>query len=152
MASANFTNLSLHIANADIDFGAGTFKAMLMDDGITPTETELDTWVTRADVDAAAREHAVSGNYVAGGFDCTVTVNATDTTNNLTAITIEPAVGNGNAVFSNASISSVGIIIYFSTGAAASDLLISFVDFNGTITSTNGDFNVTFDNDLEISV
>ncbi len=152
MASANFTNLSQYIANANIDFGAGTFKAMLMDDGITPTEIELDTWIDRADVDTADREHAVSGNYVAGGFDCTATVNATDTTNNLTGITIVPTVGNGNAVFSSSTISSVGAIIYLSTGVAANDLLISFVDFNGTITSTNDDFKVTITNDLEISV
>lgn len=149
MASQNFTNLSQHLANADIDFGAGTFKALLIDDVAIPTETQFDTWVDRADV---TTEHAVSGNYVAGGFACTATVNAVNTTDNKTGVTIIPTVGNGNAVFTSATISSKGAIIYLSTGTAANDLLIGFVDFSGTVASTNGDYNVTFSTDLEISV
>jgi len=152
MASQNFTNLSQHQAKGTIDFSADTFYALLINTTV-PSEANLDAWVFRSDV---TDEHAVSGNYTAGGFACTATVDALDTANNRTPVTIVPAVGNGNAVFSSSTISSNGALIFRRVGAdlttPADDELVAFVDFGGTITSTNGDFNVTFSTPIYINV
>lgn len=149
MASQNFTNLSDHLARAKIDFSTVTVKGLLIDNVAVLTETQLDTWVDRADV---TNEHAVSGNYVDGGFACTVTIGAVDTATNKTPIDIIPTAGNGAAVFSNSTISSLGCILYVSTGVEANDLLICFVDFGGEVNSSDADFKVTLSTDLEVSV
>jgi len=145
MASQNFTNLASHLANASIDFSSVTIKALLINETI-PSEANLDAWVDRADV---TNEHAISGNYVAGGFACTRVLEALDTGNNKISVTITPT---NTPVFSNATISSKGAIIYVSTGVEANDLLIGWVDFGSTITSTNGDYTVTFTDTLDIMV
>ena len=148
MPSQNFTLLSQALAKAQIDFSTVTVKALLINTTV-PTEANFDAWQFRSDV---TNEHAATGNYVTGGFACTATVNAADTTNNLTGVTIIPTVGNGAAVFTNSTIDSNGAIIYVDTGLATTDRLITFVDFGATISSVNGDFKVTFSDDLNISV
>lgn len=146
--SQNFTALAKHIAEADIDFGADTFYLLLLDNGAKPTESELDTWIDRADVDTATREVTGTG-YTAGGVAVTATVEASaDITNN----NIEVTFTNLAPGWTTSTISSIGGILYKSTGAAANDLLISFVDFDATVSSTAGDFNVTFLTPLTISV
>jgi len=148
MPSKNFTNLSQHVAKAAIDFSAVTVKALLINTTI-PTEANLDAWINRSDV---SNEHAASGGYAAGGFDCDTVVGAVDATNNSTDITITPVVGNGNPAYTNSTISSAGAIIYVSTGNAANDKLIGFVDFDGTVSSIDGDFKIAFSTPIIISV
>jgi len=145
MASQNFTNLADHLARAKIDFSAVTIKALLINTTV-PTETDLDTWVDRDDV---TNEHAISGGYLAGGFDCTVVVEALDTVNNKVSVTITPT---NIPTYTNATISSKGSIIYVSTGLAANDLLIGFVDFNGTVSIVDGDYTVVFLDPLDIVI
>lgn len=142
MASANFRNLPRALALGQIDFSTATFKALLVT--VAPTETELDTWVDRADV---TTEHAATGAYTTGGFAVTASVGAVDTTNNRVDVTFSAT----NPVFSVSTISAVGAIVYLSTGTAANDLLVSFVDFGSTVSSTNGDFSVTFSAPLRIA-
>lgn len=142
MASANFSNLPAALAKAQIDFETATFKALLVTD--VPSEAELDTWIDRADV---TTEHAASGAYTTGGFAVTATLEALDTTNNRQDITFAAT----NPVFTSSTISAVGAIVYVSTGTAANDLLVAFVDFGATVESTNGDFSVTFSTPLRIT-
>jgi hypothetical protein len=142
MASANFRSLPLALANADIDFATGAFKALLVT--AVPDETALDTWVDRADVTS---EHAASGGYPTGGYAVTAVVSAVDTTNNRVSITFDAA----DPVDTLTTISSVGLIVYLDTGVAANDLLVSFVDFGGTVASTNGDYTLTFTTPLYIN-
>jgi len=135
MASANFTNLTDHLAKAAVNFSTDTFKAILVT--AVPSESDLDTFINRSSV---ATEHAATGGYTAGGFAVTASVGAVDTTNNRVAVTYTCA----SPTYSSATLSAVGCIIYKSTGSAATDKLLHFVDFGGTVSSTAGNYTVTF--------
>ncbi len=135
MASANFTNLTDHLAKAAVNFSTDTFKAILVT--AVPSESDLDTFINRSSV---TTEHAATGGYTAGGFAVTASVGAVDTTNNRVAVTYTC----GSPTYTSATLSAVGCIIYKSTGNAATDKLLHFVDFGGTVTSTAGNYTVTF--------
>ena len=139
MASANAGILTKRLADAY--FGSGTFKFMLV--STLPSESDLDTFGFRNDV---TNEVAASGSYVTGGATVTCTVGAYDATNNRTPVTF----GNP-APFTSATISAAGCWIYKAVGSAATDELISFVDFGGTKTSTADTFTVTFSTPLYIN-
>jgi hypothetical protein len=142
MASRNFGNLSQALAKAQIDFSAATFKALLVSS--IPSESNLDTWVDRADV-----TNEVSGTgYTAGGFAVTASVGTYDAANNRTPITFSVT----NPVLDPVSVTAVGMYIYVSTGTAANDLLVTYVEFAAPATSTNGAFNVSLSNPLYINV
>lgn len=120
---------------------SGTFKMLLV--SAVPTETELDTFDFRNDV---VTEVAASGTYATGGATVTCSVGAVDTTNNRVAVTF----GNP-AAWTGATISAVGGWIYKSVGTAATDELVTFVDFGGTVTSTAGSFTVTLSSPLYVN-
>jgi len=82
MASRNFTNLADHMARARINFGADTFKALLVSS--IPTEANLDAWAFRSSV---TNEHASTGGYTAGGVAVTATVGTVDAVNDRVAVT-----------------------------------------------------------------
>jgi len=142
MASANFSNITDHLAKAAVNFSTDTFKAVLVTS--VPSEANLDAWVNRSDV---TNEHAATGGYTTGGFAVTASVGTVDTTNNRTAVTFTC----GNPTYSSATISAVGCIIYKSTGTASTDKLLHFVDFGGTVSSSNGTFTVSFSTPLYIN-
>lgn len=120
---------------------SGTFKMLLV--SAVPSETELDTFDFRNDV---VTEVAASGTYATGGAAVTCSVGAVDTTNNRVAVTF----GNP-AAWTGATISAVGGWIYKSVGTAATDELVTFVDFGGTVTSTAGSFTVTLSSPLYVN-
>lgn len=130
MASANALILTKRLADA---YFTGSFKMLLVSS--VPSESDLDAFDFRNDV---ANEVANSGTYAAGGAAVTCTVGSVDTANNRVAVTW----GNP-AAWTGATISAVGGWIYKSVGSSATDELIAFVDFGGTITSTAGTFTVT---------
>jgi hypothetical protein len=142
MASANFRNVTQALAKAQINFSTGAFKALLVT--AVPNASALDTWIDRADVTG---EHAASGGYTTGGFDVTASVAAVDTVNDCTDVTFSVT----NPVYTAATISAVGCIIYLSTGVAANDLLCCFVDFGGTVASVASTYDVTFSSALRIA-
>jgi hypothetical protein len=143
MASRNFTHLALLLANGDVDFGADTFRAIIVD--AVPTESNLDTWDFRNDV----TDEITDPDYTAGGFLVNATVGSLDTANDRVPITF---VSDDTPTYTAATISGVGCIIYKVVGSAATDPLIAFVDWGGTESSTSGDFDVTFDTPLYINV
>jgi hypothetical protein len=138
MASANALALTKKLADA---YFTGTFKILLVSS--LPSEADLDTFAFRSSI---ANEVGASGTYAVGGAAVTCAVGAVDTTNNRTPVTF----GNPTP-FTGANISAVGGWIYKVIGSAATDELIGFVDFTGTITSTNGTFTVTISNPLYIN-
>ena len=142
MSSANFTNLTDHLARARINFATDTFKAALVSS--IPTEANLDAWDFRNDI---TNEVAATGGYTAGGFDVTASVGAVDTTNNRTPVTFSAA----SPTYTNSTITAVGCIIYKSTGNAAADPIAHYVDFDGTVSSTNGNFTISFSTPLYIN-
>lgn len=134
MASANFTNLPRHLAKADIDFDTATFKVLLVSS--IPSEANLDAWVYRSDV-----TNEVTGTgYTAGGIAQAFTLDAVDTTNNRQSVTYTN-ITNG---WTSSTISAVGAIIYQNTGTASTDRLLHFIDFGGTVSSSNGNFSITY--------
>lgn len=138
MASANATSLPKRLADA---YFTGTFKFMLV--SAVPSEANLDAWTVRSDV-----TNEISGaGYTAGGVAVTLTVGATDTTNNRVAVT--PS--NLSPGWTTATLSAVGGWLYKVVGSAATDQLIGFVDFSGTVTSTASNYNVTFTDPLYIT-
>lgn len=141
MASANFTNLPLHLANAAINFGTASFKCLLMT--AVPSEANLDAWVNRSDVTG----EATGTGYTAGGVAVTATVSAVDTTNNRVSVTFS----NLAPGWTTSTISAAAAIVYVSTGSAATDKLVSMVDFGGTQSSSAGNFSVTFSTPLYIN-
>lgn len=134
MASANFTNLPRHLAKADIDFDTATFKVLLVSS--VPSEANLDAWVYRSDV---GNEITGTG-YSAGGISQAFTLDAVDTTNNRQSVTWTN-ITNG---WTSATFSAVGAIIYQNVGSAATDRLLHFVDFGGTVSCTSGNFSITY--------
>jgi len=135
MASTNFTNLTDHLARSAVNFASDTFKAVLVTS--VPSESDFDAWINRSDVTS---EHGATGGYTTGGFSVTASVAAVDTTNNRVAVTYTC----GSPTYSSATLSAVGCIIYKSTGTSSTDKLLHFVDFGGTVSSTNGNYTITF--------
>lgn len=142
MASANFSNLPLHLANGAINFGTASFKCMLVTS--VPTETNLDAWVNRSDV---TNEVVAGGGYATGGVAVTATVSAVDTTNNRVSITFS----NLAPGWTTSTISAAAAIVYLNSGLNTTDKLITMVDFGGTVSSTNGNYSVTFSTPLYIN-
>lgn len=138
MASTNCLTLTKRMADA---YFAGTFKFLLVTS--VPSEANFDAYSVRSDI---ANEASGTG-YTAGGVAVTVTVGAVDTTNNRTPITIT----NLAPGWTGSTISAVGGWLYKVVGSAATDQLVQFVDFSGTVTSTSNDFNVTFSTPLYVN-
>lgn len=140
MASQNFSKLTEYLARY---FGTGTFKAMLVT--AVPSEAELDSWAVRSDVTS---EHAANGTYATGGFSVTAAVGAVDTASNRVPVTFTAA----NPTYSNGTITgAVGAVIYKVVGSAATDEIVTFVDFGGTKSVAGGDFVVSFSTPLYIN-
>ena len=141
MASTNFTNLTRNLALARHNFGSDTLKVILVSS--VPSETNFDNWVARSDV-----TNEVTGTgYSAGGIAQAYSLDALDTTNNRQPVTLTN-ITNG---WTSATISAVGAIICKNSGVAATDYLISFVDFGGTVICTNGTFSITYTAPLYIN-
>ncbi|MGZ8158347.1 MAG: hypothetical protein ACXWT4_06015 [Methylobacter sp.] len=134
MASANFTILPRALAKGDIDFDTLSAKVLLVSS--IPSESNLDNWGARADV-----TNEITGTgYSAGGIAQAYTLAALDTSGNRQVITYTN-ITNG---WTGASFSAVGAIIYKDTGNAATDILMHFIDFGGTVTASSGPFSITY--------
>ena len=140
MASKNFTNLARLLATAGVNWSSDTFKVLLVSS--VPTEANLDGWTVRSNV-----TNEITGTgYTAGGIAQAFTLAALDTTNNKQSITWTNITNGWTASTFNA----MGAIIYKNVGTAATDTLIAFIDFNGTITCTNGTFSISYTASFDI--
>ena len=131
MASGNALILTKRMADA---YFTGSFKFLLVSS--VPSEANLDAYDFRDDV---ANEVTGTG-YTSGGVAATVTVGSVDTTNDRTPVTITDLTN----AWTGSTISAVGGWLYKVVGSSATDQLVSFVDFGGTVTSTAGNYSVTF--------
>lgn len=129
MASVIYNSCLDDLANNNIDFGADTFKVML----VTSTYTaDKDAHDKRNDV-----TNEVTGTgYTAGGAAsvCTVTK---DTANDKVTL------GFAAVSWGSSTITAAGAVIYKSRGGASSaDELVAYIDFGGDVTSSGGTFSV----------
>ena len=131
MASGNALILTKRMADA---YFTGTFKFLLVSS--VPSEANFDAYDFRDDI---ANEVTGTG-YTAGGVAATVTVGSVDSTNDRTPVTITDLTN----AWTSSTITAVGGWLYKVVGSAATDQLVAFVDFNGTVTSTAGNFSVAF--------
>ncbi len=131
MASGNALILTKRMADA---YFTGSFKFLLVSS--VPSEANFDAYDFRDDI---ANEVTGTG-YTAGGVAATVTVGSVDTTNDRTPVTITDLTN----AWTSSTISAVGGWLYKVVGSAATDQLVAFVDFGGTVTSTVGNFSVAF--------
>ena len=138
MASGNALILTKRMADA---YFTGTYKFLLVSS--VPSEANLDAYDFRDDI---ANEVTGAG-YTAGGVAATVTVGSVDTTNDRTPVTITDLTN----AWTSSTISAVGGWLYKVVGSAATDQLVGFVDFGGTVTSTAGNFSVAFTTPLYVN-
>ena len=131
MASGNALILTKRMADA---YFTGSFKFLLVSS--VPSEANFDAYDFRDDV---ANEVTGTG-YTSGGIAATVTVGSVDTTNDRTPVTITDLTN----AWTGSTITAVGGWLYKVVGSAATDQLVAFVDFNGTITSTAANYSVAF--------
>ena len=131
MASGNALILTKRMADA---YFTGSFKFLLVSS--VPSEANFDAYDFRDDV---ANEVTGTG-YTSGGVSATVTVGSVDTTNDRTPVTITDLTN----AWTSSTISAVGGWLYKVVGSSSTDQLVAFVDFGGTVTSTAGNYSVTF--------
>lgn len=132
MASFNF-NAAIHkIVTGLIDLDTHTFK-MLLTSGTVLGETEKDTFDFRNDITT----EVTGTGYTAGGAACTLTVAAVDNTNNDVEVTCAAV------SWPTSTITATGAVIYKNTGTAATDEVLCYIDFGGTVSSTGATFTVT---------
>jgi hypothetical protein len=112
-----------------IDFDTNAFKVMLVTSTYVPNK---DTHLNRTHV-----TNEITGTgYTAGGNSATVTVTK-DTANDRTDVSL------GGTSWSASTITARGAVYYKSTGTAANDLLVAYIDFGSDVISTNGTFSLT---------
>ena len=138
MAAGNALILTKRMADA---YFTGTFKFLLVSS--VPSEADFDAYDFRDDI---ANEVTGTG-YTSGGVAATVTVGSVDTTNDRTPVTITDLTN----AWTSSTISAVGGWLYKVVGSAATDQLVCFVDFGGTVTSTAGNFSVAFTTPLYVN-
>lgn len=136
MASLVYNSMMRDVVVGSVDFDTDTFKMML----VTSSYSASKSHAKRNEV-----TNEVSGTgYTAGGNACSVTVAATDNTNNDVEISFSVT------SWTSATITARAGVIYKSRGGASTaDELVGYVDFGGDVTSTNGTFAVTISTPLK---
>ena len=133
MANVIFNSFLRDESLALINLQTDTIKLMLVTSAYVPNQ---DTQTKRSDI----TNEVVGAGYTAGGV---ILANKTVTVNNTTNLAVFDA---EDVTIPNATITARGAVLYKSRGGAATaDELISYLDFNSEITSTGGNFVITFD-------
>ncbi len=133
MASVIYNSFKRDIANGSIDLDTDTIKVMLVTSSYSPN---IDTHDKRDDV---TNEVANGNGYTTGGATLAGKAVTVDNTNDRAIFDAD------NAVWSTATITARGAVLYKSRGGASSaDELICYIDFGSDITSTAADFTPAF--------
>lgn len=127
MATILSNNFFEQLLNADIDFGADTFKMILMQSGFTFDRVNHANYA-----DVSASELSTQYGYTAGGATMSGVAVAQDDTNNGGYVTwnnVSWSVSGGNLT------ASAAIII---DDTHASDAIVGYIDFGGDQTTLDG--------------
>ena len=136
MASIIYNSALEDAVIGNIDFNTDSFKIILVTSSYA---ADKDAHTKRSDV-----TNEVSGlGYTTGGVSTAVTVTK-DTVNDRVDIDF------ADVSWAGATITAAGAVIYKTTGSAAADNLVAFMDFGSDITSTNGTFTVDVTSPLRI--
>ena len=136
MASIIYNSALEDAVIGNIDFNTDSFKIILVTSSYA---ADKDAHTKRSDV-----TNEVTGiGYTTGGVSSAVTVTK-DTANDRVDIDF------ADVSWANATITAAGAVIYKTTGSAAADNLVAYMDFGSDITSTNGTFTVDVTSPLRI--
>jgi len=136
MASIIYNSALDDAVKGNIDFDTDTFKIILVTSSYV---ADKDAHTKRSDV----TNEAVGFGYTTGGETTTVTVTK-DTANDRIDIDFS------DVAWPNTTLTAAGAVIYKSTGTAATDNLVAYLDFAGDVTSTNGTFTVDITSPLRL--
>lgn len=139
-----YNNALKEMAQGTLRFdGNTTFKVMLAGTGSTYTVSK--NHIIRTDLGGNWAEANGTG-YTAGGAAVTFTNGSVtiDTSNNLIKIAI-PTVN-----WASSTISAKGAVLYTNTGSSATDKLVAYVDFGGTVSSSASTLSLTFSTPLQL--
>ena len=129
MADIIFNIAKLNILNGGLDFDTNTFKVLLVTSSYTPNQ---DTHEDRADV-----TNEVTGTgYSAGGATLASVTVTQDNTDN------EGVVDAADVTWSSSTITARAAVLYKTTGVAANDTLVCYLDFTTDQSSSSGDFTI----------
>lgn len=129
-ASTTFDSLTHDIITDAVQMSIDTFHVLLVN-GYTPN---AKTHARRSDVTG----EVTGTGYTAGGQALAGLVFTLDTTTDKTVVTCT------NPSWPGATIAATGAVVCkWRGGVATADELVSYVDFNGTVTSTNAAFTAT---------
>ena len=134
MANVFYNNGKKNLLNGTIDLDTNTIKIMLVTSSYTPNADSHDF---KDDI-----TNEVSGTgYTAGGATlagCAVTADTTNDRGKFDA---------NDVVWSTATITARGAVIYKDTGTASTSPIIGYIDFTTDKTATAGDFTIQFNAD-----
>jgi len=130
MANAIYNSFKRDIMNGSIDLDTDTIKVALVTSSYTP---DIDAHEDFADV----TNQVEGAGYTAGGATLSVTVSVDDTDD-------EGVFDAADVTWSSSTITARGAVIYKSTGTAANDLLICYIDFGEDKVSSSGNFVITW--------
>jgi len=131
MADAIYNSFKKNIMNGGIDLDTDTIKVALVTATYTPNQ---DTHEDFADV-----TNEVTGTgYTAGGAAIGSKTVTADNTDN------EGVFDGADVTWSTATITARGAVIYLSTGVAANDLLVCYLDFGSDQSSSAADFTIAW--------
>lgn len=136
MASIIYNSALDDAVKGNIDFDTDTFKIILVTSSYV---ADKDAHTKRSDV----TNEASGTGYTTGGETTTVTVTK-DTANDRIDIDFS------DVAWPNATLTAAGAVIYKSTGTAATDNLVAYLDFAGDVSSTNGTFTVDITSPLRL--
>ena len=129
MASVIYNPFLFNLAAKAINVDTDTFKVMLVTSTYTPN---VDTHNDRADV-----TNEITGTGYTGGGN-TVNVTATNNTTNDRVDIVLPG-----TTWPTSTITARGAVYYLSTGTAANDLLVCYIDFVTDKSSSADTFTLT---------
>jgi len=131
MADVIYNGFKGSLLNNAIDLLVDTIKVALVTSAYTPNQ---DTHEDFADV-----TNEVSGTgYTAGGATLASKAVTVDTTDN------EGVFDAADVTWSSSTITARGAVLYYSTGTAATSLLICYLDFGSDQSSSAGDFTIAW--------
>ena len=124
------------IVTGDVDWENDTIKVALTNNYLF-TEANKDSHDFWNDVEGY--EVAASGTYSAGG--ATLTTSAPTYSASLNAVLLS---ATANVVWTDATITATGAIIYKDTGVDTTSPLIAHINFGGSKAATDGSFTLDF--------
>jgi len=132
MANLIYNSFKRDQMNGSIDLDTDTIKMMLVTSTYTPNQ---DTHTKRSDV----TNEVVGTGYTAGGVALANKTVVVDNTGNTGVFDAD------DITIATATITARGAVLYKSRGGASTaDELIAYLDFGSDISSTAGNFVVTF--------